>query len=1080
MKKRSILVSIAAISAMSLSFAACDFDIKSLFGGKEQEHTHTFSEVWSKDETNHWHAATCTDTEDCASQTSDLAEHTYTDGECTVCGYEQAVTPPPDVPVEPDDPEIPDEPVEGSEENPIALTVPGSVTLNYTPNEDSDPVWYTFTAAADATLGVKLSDNAVMGYGVDKANMTYSTTNYVEVEIAAGTVYYVNLSTTDFSAGEITASAEYVVEQGIGDLTGTYNLINEWDQLLVVGVVSNDDNLGGTATFTYDGRNGTIVLNFTYEVVEDAIVLYNEEGEPTGDYGAQLYVTDGVISGAYNNGYDYELYVPKAPSGFEGKYDAVNDTNKLLVTITPETICIEMYYDTWGGYDYYGESEYTVVDGVPVVEGELSTVTFGVTDGVIISLTESELGTFTVSVHKDPTGFEGEYTFENNFGELAEVVVTTDDITVTAHDETFTSTYTVEDGEIVVDPEGDFVDFIEITVVYGEITGINLAGEEFGPVKGSSDNPIVITLSESDTQAAKVEAYKPIYYTFTATETGILTVTYLATDKVYAYITGSDYSYQEGCVQSFGLEIVSGVSYTLVLGVNEDIESAKPTTPVTLSFNAQALPVEGDFEKAYEVSETYEGYDMVCEFPETEDTEKYVWYKFVNYYGGNVIVTFRSNVNVKHGESKDALTALSDVAELRFTAQANDVPYYFGIQTKDLAAGQVEFAVNHILPQGMSEENPYALDNGTTAFSYAGNWAMHIYAYTPFFDGTATIKIADIAANIYTSDNAISTMAYMNTPKPIELKADQTIYISLAYQEDAVSGSITVDFARKIVLTGFEGEYTATTEDTAAMVTTYDVTVDSTQIIVSFTARETLQTNSYEYRLVEGVPTIVGDYIDYTFTVADGKFATMVDQGGIVYTLAPTIPEGAEGNPIDLTFDADSTGDLSVGGAYGGTGYVYYEITPSVSGTFTITVTNSENAIVVIGDKAETTTHMVAGTTYKVSLGMVSEEEGSSIPTATYTFVKDEVVSVEIQYGTYTTTSGYTVIIDESTINITYKNIYTGINSSRVSNSAYEVNMQDKKISILTGKPSWYLVFDENGLLTVLNDGSDRALTKSE
>ena len=53
---------------------------------KEQEIVsatgHTFSEAWSKDDTYHWHAATCGHTD----EVSGKAEHSWDDGICSVCG----------------------------------------------------------------------------------------------------------------------------------------------------------------------------------------------------------------------------------------------------------------------------------------------------------------------------------------------------------------------------------------------------------------------------------------------------------------------------------------------------------------------------------------------------------------------------------------------------------------------------------------------------------------------------------------------------------------------------------------------------------------------------------------------------------------------------------------------------------------------------------------------------------------------------------------------------------------------------------------------------------------------------------
>ncbi len=55
---------------------------------QEQEHTHTYSEGWSNNETHHWHAATCGHT----GEVNGKAEHTFEDGVCSTCGYEQKVS----------------------------------------------------------------------------------------------------------------------------------------------------------------------------------------------------------------------------------------------------------------------------------------------------------------------------------------------------------------------------------------------------------------------------------------------------------------------------------------------------------------------------------------------------------------------------------------------------------------------------------------------------------------------------------------------------------------------------------------------------------------------------------------------------------------------------------------------------------------------------------------------------------------------------------------------------------------------------------------------------------------------------
>ena len=59
-------------------------------GAEEPEapHEHTYSDAWSKDETKHWHAATCEHTDEVA----DEAEHIYENGVC-ICGEEEPAMP---------------------------------------------------------------------------------------------------------------------------------------------------------------------------------------------------------------------------------------------------------------------------------------------------------------------------------------------------------------------------------------------------------------------------------------------------------------------------------------------------------------------------------------------------------------------------------------------------------------------------------------------------------------------------------------------------------------------------------------------------------------------------------------------------------------------------------------------------------------------------------------------------------------------------------------------------------------------------------------------------------------------------
>lgn len=72
------------LCACLFMFAACG-DMQGNGGQTPSEHEHTFSEEWSYDAENHWHAATCEHKD----LTSEKGAHEFgSENECVVCGYE--------------------------------------------------------------------------------------------------------------------------------------------------------------------------------------------------------------------------------------------------------------------------------------------------------------------------------------------------------------------------------------------------------------------------------------------------------------------------------------------------------------------------------------------------------------------------------------------------------------------------------------------------------------------------------------------------------------------------------------------------------------------------------------------------------------------------------------------------------------------------------------------------------------------------------------------------------------------------------------------------------------------------------
>lgn len=96
MKKSAKILSLILSLVMSVSvfsLAACGNETGPAPKPKPDDdppaHTHTYATEWTKDATNHWHAATCEHT----TEVKDKAAHDTagTDGACSVCGYKATV-----------------------------------------------------------------------------------------------------------------------------------------------------------------------------------------------------------------------------------------------------------------------------------------------------------------------------------------------------------------------------------------------------------------------------------------------------------------------------------------------------------------------------------------------------------------------------------------------------------------------------------------------------------------------------------------------------------------------------------------------------------------------------------------------------------------------------------------------------------------------------------------------------------------------------------------------------------------------------------------------------------------------------
>ena len=89
MKKSKLLAAVVAAAVLSVggAFAGCTGN----------EHTHTYSDDWTKDANGHWHVATCDDLKESdKAYKSGYAAHVWgEDDKCETCGYPKPTTPTP-------------------------------------------------------------------------------------------------------------------------------------------------------------------------------------------------------------------------------------------------------------------------------------------------------------------------------------------------------------------------------------------------------------------------------------------------------------------------------------------------------------------------------------------------------------------------------------------------------------------------------------------------------------------------------------------------------------------------------------------------------------------------------------------------------------------------------------------------------------------------------------------------------------------------------------------------------------------------------------------------------------------------
>ncbi len=449
--------------------------------------------------------------------------HTYEDGKCTVCN----ITDPNYKPATPDDGKdpAPSAPT-GAVDDPITITDISKLTVNYA---GEDPIFYTFTAEKTATLLITVPAGTSVGYSAVSAADIAEQGEYVtgkteiEVEVEKDATYYVAFFTTNFEPSYIKVSAKYLEHLAVGDLTGTYTLSMSGSSAWYMNIVTDEDLAGGKVSFAKD-LIGTYEREFTYVVEDDGVTIsvYDEDVNLSAlDKESNLATHISLTYGYTNN--------DRTVQGLVAAFYYGNDRTVTKTTAT--------------GY----ERDYSLVSGT----GEdQKTIAVEINSLEIVITVSDENGV--------PTKINVPYTapFGGNFAlDKTNAAVTTYGIDIT-FDESVIETFVFDGATYTIPaPAPD----------------------------GSETRPTPITdITVAGTYNAKADANGLIYYTFTSTKEGYLTLKYPSANcwiQYHTYDAESESWVETGAVvvgdirfnsSEVKVEVRTGVTYRLALGLWEN------------------------------------------------------------------------------------------------------------------------------------------------------------------------------------------------------------------------------------------------------------------------------------------------------------------------------------------------------------------------------------------------------------------------------------------------------------------------------------------------------------------------------
>ena len=592
----------------------------------------------------------------------------------------------------------------------------------------------------------------------------------------------------------------------VTDITGTYYGTSDGGSSYPLTVTID----ATTVTFNYAppyGNPQTYVCDYT---IDGNTVTLTKDGTAVNALQAKLTVENGVLTVAGYNGWDYDLTTTQPGGGGDtnpvditGTYYGTDNWGNQSLTVTIDATTVTFAFANPMGTQTYvcdyaidGDTVTLTKDGeaVPglqatltVEDGVLTAASYNGTDYTLstsqsggdvgggdtsntptlsigpnnIEVSEDDI-TNQVIVYSFVVEEEGTYSFaSNNLG--AQIVTAMGTQFGSAYLSEGTYTINVVTAYLSEGDAGTYTLTIEYTAPDTGDSG------DTGETEGSMDNPI--TWSELPSSIETTENY--VYYTYTATADGILSVSW-ATAVGYAEMydaTYDAYVYSSEATESF-LAITKGTAYTIVLACIEGTGTATATISfqeidvLTHNIYEDEAPVNTITITADDIEKGALQYALIV-----KDAGKYtlVCEDFA-------IMQIKDNLGVKGVNSADLEAGLYTVI----------------IVLENVEAGEYELTIGYTSPAG-SMDNPIVWAELPSSVEVSSDSYIY-YTYTPATAGTITFTwsvegsadgsiVDESSIGVYTEYNS-STLTH-------NLTAGETYTISLSAWEDS---TVTITF----------------------------------------------------------------------------------------------------------------------------------------------------------------------------------------------------------------------------------------------------------------------------------------------